>query len=303
MESEPNNLITAKRIIEYLFIITILIGILFNIPAFIVFSRKKFKNTIFSTYFRYLCISDTITLLFKFEYIFYLKVFDWRSSSIYLCKIINYFVYLIPSFSIWILVVISLDRYLSIVYPTRFLFRKLKKNQILISLAIIIFHAIFWLSVPLLANITVKNNSSIDKSICNYGPFEVDIMDIMDSSILPLLLMFCSTLLTLRTLYMSRFKSQNNQQQSTIKPRDIKFTISSISLNVLFFLFNIPLTTFLVVKNFIFIEIHLKSLLGLIFASFFYVNYCNVFFISYFLNLMFRKELKLMLNEFRLKFI
>ena len=306
MESEQSNLKTANYIIEYLFLVPQLVGFIFNIPAFVVFSRKKFKNTIFSTYFRYLCISDTITLLFRFEYIFNLKVFEFRIISIFSCKIINYFVYFISSLSVWILVVISIDRFLSISYPASFIFRKLKQNQILVLFAIIIYHMIYWLSVPFLAHISIKNNGTNETISyhCHYGTLIVDVMDFLDSSFLPFFLMFISTSLTLRTIFKSRSKSQSNQQdeQSKIKTKDIKFAINSILLNLFFLVFNFPLTLYFFSQNFVKFDIELKNLIHSISELLYYVNYANIFFISYFFNSIFYKEFFDLINELKLKF-
>jgi hypothetical protein len=304
MDFEKNSLTTAKEIIDFLILLPQIVGLLFNIPTFIVFSRKKFQNTIFSTYFRYLCISDTITLLFRLEYLFNLKSFDHRSNSIYSCKILGYFVYLIPSFSIWILVVISIDRFVSIAYPTRFLFRKLKKYQITISLSIIVFHAFYWLPAPFLANIS-SNNSKNESNNCYPGTLAVDIMDLMDSSLLPSFFMFISTSLTLRVIFKSRRRSQNNQdhQQSRTKSKDVKFAISSISLNVFFFILNMPLTSFFLIRNFVEIHLELKRLIRSICEILYHTNYANIFFISYIFNSMFRKEFISFIREFKLKYL
>ena len=118
---------------------------------------------------------------------------------------------MIRSFSIWVLVVISIDRFLSIVYPRRFLFRKLKRNQILALFLLFIFQSIYWLPVPYLAYISINNGTNETISYyCEYGTITVDIMDLIDLSLLPLFLMFFSTSIILRTLFRSRMKSQNN---------------------------------------------------------------------------------------------
>ena len=165
MDTEINNIKIAIEIVQYLYLVPVLIGLILNTLAFIIFSRTKFKNTIFSTYFRCLCISDTTTLIYIFVYVLIEKLFISLFEIIYLCKILNYFLYILPSLSIWVLVVISIDRVLSIIYPARFLFRRSEQNQIMISFAIVIFHAIYWLSVPISAHISVINEPVLMKSL------------------------------------------------------------------------------------------------------------------------------------------
>ena len=303
METEETNI---RKIIDKLICVPIIVGLIFNTISLVVFSRKTFQNTIFSTFFRCLCVSDIITLLFRIEYLFNYEVADFRSNSIHLCKIIYYFVYMIPSFSIWVLVVISIDRFLSIVYPTRFLFRKLKRNQILALFLVFIFQSIYWLPVPFLAYISI-NNGTTNETVsyyCEYGTITVDIMDLFYSSLFPLFLMFISTSLTLKTIFRSRMKSQNNHQQqnqSAIKPKDIKFAISSISLNVFFFIFNIPLTVYSLIHNFFKLESEFKELLYSVCELLFHVNYSTLFFVSYYFNSIFRKEFLRLIKELKSK--
>jgi hypothetical protein len=42
-----------------------LLGVVGNILAFLVFSRKKFENSSFSVYFRFLAVSDTVAVLYS----------------------------------------------------------------------------------------------------------------------------------------------------------------------------------------------------------------------------------------------
>ena len=92
------------KILTHIYAIVCSIGLCGNILSLIVYSRKKFQNTIFSTYFRLLSLFDFLTLLIRFDYI--LNEYDCiniRAFSIFICKLIYYFVYIQPSISSWIL--------------------------------------------------------------------------------------------------------------------------------------------------------------------------------------------------------
>ena len=52
------------RIINYSYLVLAIVGTCTNILAFVVFSTKKYENTIFSTYFRVLLVVDTTALIF-----------------------------------------------------------------------------------------------------------------------------------------------------------------------------------------------------------------------------------------------
>ena len=248
METEQNNIETANNIIKYFNITQQVTGILFNILAFIIFSREKFQYTIFSTYFRYLCISDTITLIYRLQFVLQNQLLE---KSLYLCKLFSYiFIYVVPLYSVWILVLISLDRCISIVCPTRFLFRKSKQNQMFASIGIIIVQMVYWLPIPIIGNIEINNHNNsneteyeIDSYVCTYQTLTIDIMDLMDSSIIPTFLMFITTFITLRKIFKSRSRSRSrtehsimsttrrqqlNQETSVLKSKDVKFAITSL---------------------------------------------------------------------------
>jgi Na+/H+ antiporter NhaD/arsenite permease-like protein len=128
---------------------------------------------------------------------------------------------------------------------------------------------------------------------------------LMDSSLLPSFFMFISTSLTLRVIFKSRRRSQNYQdhQQSRTKSKDVKFAISSISLNVFFFILNMPLTSFFLIRNFVEIHFELNGLIRSICFNLFFINYANIFFISYIFNSMFRKEFTVLIRELKSKYL
>jgi hypothetical protein len=56
------------------------LGIVGNILAFLVFSRKKFENCSFSIYFRFLSVTDTVAVLYSLNNFLKYK-FDQGLSS------------------------------------------------------------------------------------------------------------------------------------------------------------------------------------------------------------------------------
>ena len=84
-------------------------------------------------------------------------------------------------------------------------------------------------------------------------------------------------------------RQQLNQETSVLKSKDVKFPITSLSLNVFFFIFKIDDTT--------------KEFTHLICDFLFYVNYSTLFFISYFSNSIFKKELFLMIDELKSRLV
>jgi hypothetical protein len=280
-------------IIIYIFIFVCLIGIIGNILSFIVFSRKKFQNTIFSTYFRILAICDLLTLLFRTE--FFLSQFQLTtliSFTEFLCKIHNFLIYLIPCLSIWILLLISLDRSLSILTPAKFLFRKKQMFQLLACLIISVYNIL--LCFPLFFTSTIEQTpkNSTSPLECNNQSVLIDLLQLASSAIIPFILMLISSILIIKTLFNSRKNSNNSNR---IKKKDIKFAFTSIGLNISFFILNFPLSLYLIISYFVEDNFTIHAFLSMLLYS----HYCTLFFVSYFLNSTFKKEFLILLFEIK----
>ena len=99
---------TTKLIFWYLHPVIYVIGTIGNILAFSVFSRKKFKRSVFSVYFRVLTITDSITILFAvYEFLKYQLNVKLEHMSSILCRILLYLIHTFGPMSGWLLVVIS----------------------------------------------------------------------------------------------------------------------------------------------------------------------------------------------------
>ena len=147
MSDETKLLFT--NIFGYSLPILLGMGAIGNVFSFIIFSRNKFRKTSFSLYFRVLAICDTFTLLYTI-YDMRKEMFgiDLQNGSFYWCKTAYYWLYSIAPVSGWLLVVISMERMLSIIRPNKFLFMKNKKTQALICCLNFAFNLIFY--IPLI---------------------------------------------------------------------------------------------------------------------------------------------------------
>ncbi len=98
--------------------------------------------------------------------------------------------------------------------------------------------------------------------------------------------MISSTLITLYKI----FKSRKASNQNSIKIRDIKFAIVSISLNILFLIFNLPTTAYEIFINKLFKnnQTQLFNLIGSFIHLMFLCNYGNLFYVSLIVNSLFR---------------
>jgi hypothetical protein len=286
------------KILIFFYIAICGLGVLGNILTFIVFSRKNFQNTIFSTYFRFLCICDMITLILRTDY-FMLSFTGTgiRSISPLSCKIMLYLIYSIPASSIWILVIISLDRLLSILKPTKFLFRKKAKFQIVITIGTICL--ILFYNVPVLYSGDLmfnrnQSNQTIKSVECTVAAL-IDWIDICGSILLPFVIMMILTSVTLSIIFKLRRKTKNSS--SKVKTKDIKFAIISISLNLLFFILKFPLGLYYILKNFIQIQKSIQTLFKITLSIMNYSYHGDLFLSNLIVNSIFRREVKLMLKK------
>jgi hypothetical protein len=290
-----NNL--ATKMIACFFPAISAAGFILNGLTFAIYSRERFKNTIFSTYFRYLLFNDSLALLIAID-IFMYDVFNINLSTIshITCKLEEYFIYLVPTISAYISVAISVDRFMSVAYPMDFQLRKKPTFQLLICLALTLLNYVFYIEYPIfdeyyeyteLDNIT---NTSTIYSEC-YSSLDnrlLDWLDLFNSTLIPFLLLLIFTGLTIRLLFNSRKRANSIISASgKSKSRDQKFARISIATNLVFFLFNMPICLSSLVDSDGVIDEELFENIALFI---FYSSFASQFFISMFVNSLFRKE-------------
>jgi hypothetical protein len=98
-----------------------LAGIIGNSATALIFSRKAFQNNSIGIYCRALALVDLLLLIIQLVNQSFV-VFgnnDVFSSISPLCKFILYGNTALPSISAWILVVLSIDKLICVIYPQR----------------------------------------------------------------------------------------------------------------------------------------------------------------------------------------
>jgi hypothetical protein len=296
-------------IVLYFFPFLVIIGLSGNLATFAVFSRKRFTNTVFSTYFRALAITDSLTLSLTVTTKFFAYQFGYnvRLVSVHLCRLFIYIAYAVPTTSGWILVVISLDRWLSIVLPSKFLIRKRKSFQLLTIFSIIIFNFVLYcqLFFSNIQNINTFDNTTnitINRSVCiPTGGDLINWIDLFNSTLVPFFLMIVFTILILKSIFESRKRlkinhlksAPNSSAKKTNKNqnRDAKFAITSITLNVMFLITNVPIAFYSIYDFYVTVEPNLDILLYICTLLLCYINFGSIFFINYYANSMFKEEL------------
>jgi hypothetical protein len=277
-----------------------IIGSIANIIAFVIFSSKRFQNTSFVVYFQFLIIFDTIPLIFPinkvFEWNFNIHIEDFSQMS---CRVKNYFENALFPLSGWITSVISLDRMLSIIYPTKFVFRKKSSCQILICLVILTFNLLYYCPILLFSEyyklILYDNQTNITNLtiICSFESVHLELLDFFQADLIPFALMITFTQITLNSIFKSRKASNLNNKNKSTRNRDLKFALTSIGLNMIYLLLNSPSLVINIVLHYFTSDEITYDLFGIAWCIglfLFYLNRIPVFFVNIVANSIFRNE-------------
>lgn len=280
------------------------IGFVGNILAFFVFSRKPLRKQSYSFYWKIMIISDCIVLLHSFRHWanFVLNINIDLFSNI-LCKINEYQPYVASSVSQWLLVLISIDRLVIILYPNRSRLMKKRYFQAILVAFIIAFSMLINIQLPFnyqLQSIGNGKNSSRIQLVC-YLPdnFEVNsnylvminfiLPNIVINNILDVVLIcfITSSRRTVRKRVQINFASVN---------RDIKFAISSIALNVASSLLKIPFAIGLYASNYFNMSQDQNKMLFIINVTILIIDNSDLFYINMIFNSIFYKEFRNMIR-------
>jgi hypothetical protein len=297
---ETGNIILNqfKIFIVYSYFLISSIGLVVNIIGFIVFSGKNFQNTVFSVYFRFMLIIDTLGLLIPINRVFeYNLSINFRYLSNFSCKLRMMYTNVVHPISGWILVVISIDRFLSICYPMRFSIRKNKWFQILVINVVLILNLIFY-SLFLTYDLDIKrkiinstnNQTKQSYSISCESNMEqlILFMDLFEASLIPFSLMILFSSLSIRKIFITR----KSTYQKKARQKDIRFAIVSIGLDITFLILTLPHYLFFLVTRFSKItNPFLFDFFNSIKFFLYYLNFISVFFTNFLVNSMFRNNL------------
>jgi hypothetical protein len=310
--SRTDILNISKTIFVYTYPVISIIGLITNSLAFVIFSRKKFHNTIFFIYFRFILLFDIFSMMIPinkfFESNFNIYFRDFNQS---LCKFRYYYIYVVYPISGWGLVVVSIDRFVSIAHPNRFLIRKKILFQIVICCSIFTFNLIYY--IPMLfyflketKNFNNQTNKTTISYKCTNQNYPTDWFNIMNTTLMPFIFMFLFTILTLRFLFNARNKSfqTTKSYNKSIRQKDVKFAVTSVTLNIIFLILNLPYGIYSLLAFYIqdSIDKDAQNLLYAIIYVPFYINLTTVFFINIKVNSMFRNEFKILILSKKITF-
>ena len=213
-------------------IVLTVVGFIGNSITIMIVARPEMRNI---SMFRYLLasmVNDCLVLMTMWLFNFP-EIFINDSIS---CKWNTYLEYLNFNYSGWIVVVSLADRFITVKYPNKFLFRNQFKFQALVLL--LIFFILVMLNIPFYA--FYDYYSSSNKTICRTNEreteFYVQLSSALIGVIMPFFLMIIFSFLIGRCLLK---KSRNIQNRKDFK-KEIRLIKLMLSISAFFLICNLP---------------------------------------------------------------
>lgn len=228
------------------------IGIISNVISIIVYCRKKLRATPMGRYFIILCISNIIVLLLRFYDPQYgtniaTNTSDYnvsfismiKSDDVLHCKLEYFFFGVFSDFCGWIPILVSIDRLIRVLYPTKTFVDKALFQSAAIIIILIVLSMINL--VPVLYSTVIAGQDGI---FCNLPTLNVmrlvAIIDGLAFAFIPFVSMTLCSVFILVKLKKSRTRMTKNVK----KTRNYQYAITVLVLKTLYFMFNAPICVY-----------------------------------------------------------
>lgn len=280
-------------------VVVIVGGVGGNLIGLAVLSSKNMTKLSIRNVYRYMLVFDTLFISQSvISYMQYGYNYDPTISSVGFCKVFNYFNYSLSLMSPMLIVYVSLERYLSIKYSKRFQFFKSNKFQVTYLFVVVIFNAFYYLGIAFYfdivpvdtASANLTNQSGETTIQCTFATNDSLVMyswmDLVNRAIVPTILMTMGTILLSHSIFQSRTRVAGNQSITENKnfKKDMKFTVTSIFLNLVYVLLNLPISITIFFPNYQTSSVYVFSFF------LFYLSYGVNFYIILTFNSMIRNE-------------
>jgi hypothetical protein len=304
---------SMSKLVNCFYIFTFLTGIVFNLLAFMVYSGRNFSRHSSAIYFKAMSLNDfAYTLVTSMDVLYFAFDVDLQYNNYFLCKFYGFIFASLSPVSNYLLVFISLDRFIKIKFPHKFAFINKKKFQLSLILLNYVFNFLFYMvsiwNTKILQIVSFKNQTNVTSNlsytynyICFYDDNIVaisDMMDLFNSTIVPFALLILISIVMIFVIFKSRLRSSAARSSSSrglgsslnvISSKDRKFALTTISLNVLFLLLTLPATIFTnFSRNF---DDNVEYIINRTLVCVLYFNYSIGFFVQLAFNSIFRDEL------------
>jgi hypothetical protein len=306
-------------IFNFASLVLIPLGLVGNTLMFIVYTtQKRLKRLSVSIYFRIMAIINLYITL-NWIKIFLIKQYNYyiANQSAFLCKSVYYLIYWTGPMSSWLCVLVSVDSFLKIAFPNRFQnLHKLKNQLIIIALALIYnmayyFFMLFDFNFKAVSSQPLSHieNNHTNTSGSDSSPSKIYKclpsnelllfwLDLINSALLPFIFRLVLSLFSIlvivksrQTLMISAETTNADAINKSRRQRDIKFGLTTIFLNLVFFVLNAPNPFYSAVTFFLDINPELANMLDMLFLAFYYAYYALIFYLQLIVNNVVREEL------------
>ena len=279
--------------------IIFLFGMTGNFLGLLVLKSRSLRKIGPIHMYRILFITDTIYLMSILKTNLQFYDFDLLLVSDFWCKTYTYMLNSIASIPPMILVYISIERFISIKYPNRSHLMRKKSNQIVYLLAVLIFNFVFYLPVLYLYELkpnsfTSSTSHSFIHERCTFAESGnvLFLMIFTNRIFLPSFLMLTATCLLIQTIFNSRNRIHANYsyRENSIFRKDVKFAFTSLTINVMFIILNLPF----IIAYFLF---NFSVIFTVLTLNLFLLSYAINFYLILISNYLFRKQFFLLFSN------
>ena len=264
-----------------------LIGIICHILSIFVFGRKKLKNFSYSVYWRIKAVCEILVLfrIIQFWTIEILKVNNNLISNIS-CRLTQFSAYVPNGISLCLELIITLDRFFTIIYSNRFGFIKKISFQIAIISLVVGYNIIINLIFPL----NYRLNKVKDTWICQVKIDEykiIWIVGLIERFIVNLFVNPIIDLIIIRHIIVTR---RNVRRINRTIINDRKFAISAIGLNTSSVLLKLPFVLNNLLSIYLNVGPEIASRIYSICLLIVMIDKIDIFFVNMLVNSIFRQE-------------
>jgi hypothetical protein len=280
-------------------LLMLVFGIAGNVFLFMIYLRLRKLSV--GLYYRVGALFDLVVTLhwlknfLRVQYGIYIA-----NISSFICKITSFSIYFTSASSSWLQVIISIDRLFHIVYPTKCSLLDNFKFQVAVIFTISGVNFVYFIlnltEMDLIY--TTINGTNVTNVVCLFQTdsltnllYWLQLGNVF-ASFFFMTLASCITIVFI-VKSRQRLKTLVNGKARKSQVRDIKFAITSISLNLFFLLTNAPVPLFSLLDNFI-ISPDIDPDLDLFLFNFsvflFYAYFVFSFYVQLFVNSLVRSE-------------
>lgn len=276
-------------ILQHIHTAAALIGIIGNVLTFMVFRRKRLRNSSYSIYFRAMAVLDSIVFLHMLRYwLASILQFDLNLVSVFLCKTNEYQLYVSGLSSLWIITVILVDRFVNIIYHNYSMLFKHKWFQLTLVGLVLIYACLIHSSIPISYRLEETRLNESRRCVLPFALFKLNASIALANIALNSLI---NTILYVKLIvFVKHSRSRITSRTNVMLAKDLKFAISTVVMTVLNFMCKMPFGLGIVIS----IKLNLtpEQLMNVVYVVFTIAVFCDAsrFFVNLGFNSIFKEE-------------